>query len=48
MLDDVTQNLTLLVPSNDIFRELREFNDELLENRNQLEHFIRLHVLDGK
>ncbi|KAJ6635572.1 Transforming growth factor-beta-induced protein ig-h3, partial [Pseudolycoriella hygida] len=46
MLDDVNQNLTMLVPTNDIFRELKEFYDELLENRNQLERFIRLHILD--
>ncbi len=48
MLDDANQNLTLLVPTNDIFRELKEFYDELLENRNQLERFVRLHVLDGE
>lgn len=48
MLEDANQNLTMLVPTNDIFTELREFYDELLENRNQLEHFVRLHVLDGK
>jgi len=46
MLDDVEQNLTVLVPTNDIFRELKEFYDELLENPKQLDHFIRLHVLD--
>lgn len=48
ILDDANQNLTMLVPTNDIFRELREFYNELLENRNQLEHFVRLHVLDGR
>lgn len=48
MLDDVNQNLTMLVPTNDIFRELKEFYDELLENRSQLERFVRLHIIDGK
>lgn len=46
MLEEANQNLTMLVPTNDIFTELREFYDELLENRNKLEHFVRLHILD--
>ncbi|KAJ6643502.1 Hydroxyacyl-coenzyme A dehydrogenase, mitochondrial [Pseudolycoriella hygida] len=44
MLNDANQNLTILVPTNDFFRELREFYDELLENRNHLKRFVRLHT----
>lgn len=47
VLDDPTQNLTLLVPNNDIFAEVQEWFDGLLMHPSKLVKFVKLHILDG-
>lgn len=47
LLEDPKQSLTLLVPTNDIFRELTDLYYELKAHPKQLENFIKVHILDG-
>lgn len=48
ILNDPTQNLTLLVPNNDIFAEVQDWFDSLLSHPTKLVNFVKLHILDGK
>lgn len=50
MLDDKNRSLTVLVPKNDVFTEVKEYFDELSNdgNRKKLENIIKLHIIDGK
>lgn len=47
ILDDPTQNLTLLVPNNDIFAEVQDWFDGLLMHPSKVVKFVKLHILDG-
>lgn len=47
ILNDPAQNLTLLVPNNDIFSEVQDWFDSLMTHPLKLVNFVKLHILDG-
>lgn len=48
LLSNANKSLTVLVPKNDIFLEVKEYFDELKEDRKMLEDVIKTHIIDGK
>lgn len=50
LLEDTNRSLTVLVPKNDVFTEVKEYFDELTTkgNENKLENIIKMHIIDGK
>lgn len=50
MLSNANKSLTVLVPKNEIFSEVKEYFDELKteNNRKELEDVIKAHIIDGK
>lgn len=45
MLTDANQNLTLLVPKDEVFNELSDLKKELAGNKERLQFFIKSHIL---
>lgn len=48
LLNDNDQDLTLFVPKNDVFREVSEWYNELLNNKRELTYLIKSHIIPGK
>lgn len=49
ILSNTNRSLTILIPKNDIFNEVKDYFDELRkdENKNLLEDVIKAHIIDG-
>lgn len=45
VLEDSKQSLTILIPKNEVFSEVKEWYDEISENQNEIETLIRTHIL---
>lgn len=50
LLENKNRSLTILVPKNDVFTEVKEYFDELTTagNEKKLENIVKLHIVDGK
>lgn len=50
LLENENGSLTVLVPKNDVFTEVKEYFDELSNDSNtkKLENIIKSHIIDGK
>lgn len=50
LLEDKNRSLTVLVPKNDVFTEVKEYFDELAAkgNEKKLENVVKMHIIDGK
>lgn len=50
LLEDTNRSLTVLVPKNDVFTEVKEYFDELTADGNEkkLENIVKMHIIDGK
>lgn len=50
LLSNANRSLTILIPKNDIFSEVKDYFDELRkdENKNLLEDVIKAHIIDGE
>lgn len=50
LLSNTNRSLTILIPKNDIFSEVKDYFDELRkdENKNLLEDVIKAHIIDGE
>lgn len=50
LLENENGSLTVLVPKNDVFTEVKEYFDELANDSNtkKLENVIKSHIIDGK
>lgn len=50
LLEDSNRSLTVLVPKNDVFTEVKEYFDELTTagNEKKLENIVKMHIIDGK
>lgn len=50
LLQNENASMTVLVPKNDVFTEVKEYFDELTndENTKKLENLIKSHIIDGK
>lgn len=50
LLENENGSLTVLVPKNDVFTEVKEYFDELTNDSNtkKLESLIKSHIIDGK
>lgn len=50
LLENENGSLTILVPKNDVFTEVKEYFDELSDdsNKNKLENVVKSHIIDGK
>lgn len=46
LLEDDNQSFTLLIPKNDVFLEVEGWYKNLLENKNELEHLIKSHIVN--
>lgn len=50
LLENDNRSLTILVPKNDVFTEVKEYYEELMNDSNskKLEGLIKSHIIDGK
>lgn len=50
LLENENGSLTVLVPKNDVFTEVKDYFDELSNDSNtkKLENIIKSHIVDGK
>lgn len=50
LLENQNRSLTVLVPKNDVFTEVKEYFDELAAEKSssKLENLIKTHVIDGE
>lgn len=50
LLENGNRSLTVLVPKDDVFTEVKEYFDKLTadSNSNKLESLIKSHIIDGK
>lgn len=48
LLEDTDKDYTLMVPTNDVFREQKEWYEEKLKNPEQAEMIVKNHMLSGK
>lgn len=50
LLENENRSLTVLVPKNDVFTEVKEYYEELVNDSNskKLETLIKSHIIDGK
>lgn len=50
LLANANRSLTILIPKNDIFAEVKDYFDELRkeENHKSLEDVIKAHIIDGR
>lgn len=45
LISNGTRDVTLLVPTNDVFEEQREYYEELTRSNGNLEPFIKMHMV---
>lgn len=45
LLEDESKGMTLLVPSNDLFKEVEEYLSELQDKEGQIEYLIKSHIV---
>lgn len=48
LFDDLEQDLTVLVPKNDVFREVKDWYNDMLENKDELTKVIKAHIIPGE
>lgn len=50
LLENENGSMTVLVPKNDVFTEVREYFEELSNagNKKKLESLVKSHIIDGK
>lgn len=48
LVGDEARDLTVLVPTNDVFEEQRDFYQDLMESNHNLESFIKNHLIKSK
>lgn len=50
LLENENGSLTVLVPKNDVFTEVKEYFEELSNDSNtkKLENLVKSHIIDGK
>lgn len=48
LISNDTRDVTLLVPTNDVFEEQREYYDELMNSNGNLEPFVKMHMVSSE
>lgn len=48
LISNETRDITLLVPTNDVFEEQKEYYENLLSSSKSLEYFVKMHMVLSK